>query len=267
MNLTNGIIGANFLTGHGLTLNLIARQGIASLEEERAIYHDPVEREDCFVTFSDTPSYANLFQTLQSVFPEVLDPSSRSCIIRHSIIASVGTTTEIPVTTRSRKLSPEMFHWLQAEIKGLLDQGILQRSQSAWSCPIDMVSKKDVSFRLYADLVALNKILKVQKHSLPNINDFMSLAHGCNWFSLDVKDAYYNIPVKESDRLKLTITCPLGNFFHKYLPMGLAFSSAYHQRLMIEVVTGLSDVFCYLDDIIVMTRDFEEHKRVLRDLR
>ena len=128
-----------------------------------------------------------------------------------------------------------------------------------------MTSKKDGSFRLCADLVALNKILKVQKHSLPNINDFMSLACSCNWFSfLDVKDACYNIPIKESDCHKLTITWPLGNFSHKYLPMGLASSSAYYQRLMNEVATGLGNAFCYLDDIIVITRDFEEHKRVLR---
>ena len=95
----------------------------------------------------------------------------------------------------------------------------------------------------------------------------MSLAHGCNWFSsLDLKHAYCNIPVKESDRNKLTITCPLGNFSYKYLPMGLASSSAYYQRLINNVVTGLSNVFCYLDDIIVITRDFEEHKLVLRTL-
>ena len=95
----------------------------------------------------------------------------------------------------------------------------------------------------------------------------MSLAHGCNWFSsLDVKDAYYNIPVKESNRHKLTPTRPLRNFSYKYLPMGLASSSAYYRRLMNEVVTGLSNVFFYLDDIKLMTRDFEEHKRVMQTL-
>ena len=35
---------------------------------------------------------------------------------------------------------------------------------------------------------------------------------------------------------------------------------------MNEVVTGMSNVFCYLDDIIVMTRDLKEHIRVLRTL-
>ena len=73
--------------------------------------------------------------------------------------------------------------------------------------------KEDGLFRLCADLVVLNKILKLQKHSLLSITDFMSLAHGCNRFSsLNVKDAFYKISVKESDRHKLTITCPLGNF-------------------------------------------------------
>ena len=226
-----------------------------------------MESKDGFLTSSDTPSNASLFKTLQYEFPEVFDPSRRSRIIRHSIIALVETTTEMPVTARARKFSSEKFRGLQAEIKRLLDQGILERSQSAWSCPIVMVSKKDGSFRLCADLVALNKILKVQKHSLPNINDFMSLAHGCNWFSsLDVKDAYYNILVKESDLHKLAITCPLGNFSYKYLPMGHASSSSYYQRLINEVVTVLSNVFCYFDDIIVMTRDFKEHKPVLRTL-
>ena len=105
-----------------------------------------MENENHFVTSSDTPSNANLFQTLQSDFPEVFDPFRRLRIIRHSIIASIETTTEIPVTDRSRKLSPEKFCGLQVEIKRLLNQGILERSQSAWFCPIVVVSKKMVHF-------------------------------------------------------------------------------------------------------------------------
>ena len=112
MDLAYGIIGADFLTRHGLTVNLTARQLIESLEVECATFHDPVESEDGFLTSSDTLSNANLFQTLQSKFPEVFDPSRRSRIIRHSIIASVEATTEIPVTARSRKSSPEKFRGL-----------------------------------------------------------------------------------------------------------------------------------------------------------
>ena len=112
VDLAYGIIGADFLTTHGLTVHLTARQLTESIEVERATFHDPVESEDGFLTSSDTPSSANLFQTFQSEFPEAFDPSRRSRIIRHSIIASVETTTEIPVTARSHKLSPEKFRGL-----------------------------------------------------------------------------------------------------------------------------------------------------------
>ena len=62
-------------------------------------------------------------------------------------------------------------------------------------------------YRLYADFVNLNQLLKVQKHALPNINDFLALAHDSQRLSsLDVKDAFYNISVLEEDRHKLTIS-------------------------------------------------------------
>ena len=48
--------------------------------------------------------------------------------------------------------------------------------------------------------------------------------------------------------------------------MGFASSSAYYQRLMNKVVTERCYVFCYLDNAIMTTRDFEEHERVLRIL-
>ena len=101
VDLAYGILGADFLTRQGLTVNLTARQLIECVEVERATFHDSVESENGFLTSSYTPPDANLLQTLQSEFPEVFDPSRRSRIIKHSIIASVETATEIPVTTRS----------------------------------------------------------------------------------------------------------------------------------------------------------------------
>ena len=133
-----------------------------------------------------------------------------------------------------------------------------------------MVPKKNGGYRLCA--ISLNKILKVDKHASPNIDNFTASAYACRWFfSLDVKHAYYkhahcNIPVKEEVRHKLTITCFLGNFHYNYLSTGLASSSAYYQRLMNEVVADILHVFCYLDDIIVMTPDLHEHERILHVL-
>ena len=82
---------------------------------ERATFRDFVESEDRFVTSSDTQPNANLFQTLQFEFLEVFDPSHLSCIVKHSIIASVETVTKILVTIYSRRLSPKKFRRLKID--------------------------------------------------------------------------------------------------------------------------------------------------------
>ena len=48
MDLACDIVGADFLSRHGLTVNLTAKQLIEFLEVERATFHDPVESEDGF---------------------------------------------------------------------------------------------------------------------------------------------------------------------------------------------------------------------------
>ncbi len=71
------------------------------------------------------------------------------------------------------------------------------------------------------------------------------------------------IPVSPEDSNKLSITTPIGNFRYRYLPMGLASSSTYFQRLMNEVLSGIPQVFAYLNDIIIMSETQAEHSHLL----
>ena len=96
---------------------------------------------------------------------------------------------------------------------------------------------------------------------------FAALAFDCKWFSaFDVADAYYNIPVDPKHRHKLTIATPLGNYCYNYLPMDLASNSCYYQRLRNEAISNNPQVFCYLDDIIVMSKNLKDHKQTLRQV-
>ena len=100
---------------------------------------------------------------------------------------------------------------------------------------------------------------------MPHVSDFISLVHDCNLFSsIDIADAHYNIRVRPEDRHKLTITTPLGNYQYNFLPMGLAFNSTYFQLQMNKVLSGLPHVFCYLDDVIVMSKTRLEHRQTLK---
>ena len=183
------------------------------------------------------------------------------------MIADVHTLTETPMSLSARRLNPKQYQALKVELKRLIDEGVLERSQSPWTSPIVMVKKKFGGWRLCADCIQLNKLLKIQKYALLNINNFASIAHGCKWFSrIDIADAYYNIFVNSLHRHKLTITTPLGNYCYNYLPMGLFSSSCYYQRLMNEVVSRLLQVYCYLDNLIIMSQSYEEHVQLLRQV-
>ena len=142
-------------------------------------------------------------------------------------MASVEMSTEEPAFSRTRHLSPEKFSALR-DGSSFCDQGILKNGHCAWTSPIVMVRKKSGTWRICADFANLNKILQTRKYALPYINDFTALAHGCSTFSsIDISDAYCNIPIKPDDKHKVTFTTPLGNYSYNYLPMGLATSSTY----------------------------------------
>ena len=262
-----GVIGADFLAHHQLSINFASYRLSETTEVQRSVPDDPCLISSEYEVSSTSSSMSSLFDNLQEEFPEVFDFQKRARSIKHSVVADVETTTETPIHTTARRLNPEQYKALKVVLSRLLNQGVLERSQSPWAFPIVMVKKKSGDWRLCADLTNLNKVLKMQKYALPNINDFAALAHGCKWFSaLDVADAYYNIPVNPDHRHKLTITTPLGNYCYNYLPMGLASSSCYYQRLMNEAVGNIPHVFCYLDDIIIMTKDLEEHRQTLRQV-
>jgi len=266
-DLEYGILGADFLSFHKLIVDLSSRRLTELVEIERCSLTPGDDIKDDFAICSDDKSNSEMLQALRHQYPEVFEPSIRTRGTKHSVVASVETTTCYPISTTPRRLSPEKYRALKEEIKRLCDQGILEPSQSAWSSPVVMVKKKKGGWRLCADFTNLNKILATRKYALPDVNDFTSLAHGCQIFSsIDISDAYYNIKVKPQDKHKLTITTPLGNYCYNFLPMGLASSSTYFQQLMNEVLSGIPQTFCYLDDIIIMSSSSLEHQQTLHQV-
>ena len=59
---------------------------------------------------------------------------------------------------------------------------------------------------------------------------------------------------------------PYGNYRFRRLAMGLKNSAQSFEKLMNFVLDGLDNVFSYLDDILVFTKDDIQHKKVIRAL-
>ena len=85
---------------------------------------------------------------------------------------------------------------------------------------------------------------------------------GGKYFStIDVKKAFWNIPVDEESRKYTAFTSYEGVFEFLVMPFGLCNSSATFQRLMENVLRGLvwKTTLVYVDDAIVFGADFMEH--------
>jgi hypothetical protein len=93
--------------------------------------------------------------------------------VQHQII-----TSSQPVFSKARRLDPEKLKIAEAEFQNLEAAGIIRRSDSAWSSPLHMVPKKDVSWRPCGDYRRLNMATVNDRYPLPNIQDFTSHLHG-----------------------------------------------------------------------------------------
>ncbi|XP_061570024.1 uncharacterized protein K02A2.6-like [Cololabis saira] len=147
---------------------------------------------------------------------------------------------------------------VEVEIERLCDQGIISPVKfSEWATPIVPVVKKNGDVRICGDFkVTINPALCVEKYPIPRIEDlFASLSGGQQFSKLDLSHAYLQMVIEKNSRKCLTITTSKGLFIYNRLPFGVTSAPAIFQRAMDQVLQGLPNVHCYLDDILASGQD------------
>ena len=159
-----------------------------------------------------------------------------------------------------------MYSEVRQHIKQLLDSGVIRKSQSPWASNIVLVRKRDLSLRLCVDFRQLNKMTVRDAYALPRIDDILDGLGGNRYYSvLDMKSGYHQVEIEEEHKPMTAFTVgPLGFFEYNRLPFGLCNSPATYQRLMEECLADLisgEDKICqiYLDDLIIVSKSFDEH--------
>ena len=199
-------------------------------------------------------------------FPEVANASKVLPPSSHGVEHFISTKGP-PIASKFWRLDAEKLQAAKAEFEQLEREGIVQRSTSPWASPLHMVMKKDGSWRPCGDFRRLNLVTEPDTYPLPNMLDFSARVAGCKVFSkIDLRKGYYQIPMHPADIRKTAICTPFGLFEFRRMPFGLRNAGNTFQRMMDRILAGLSFVFCYLDDIIIASRDEQEHLEHLREV-
>ena len=113
------------------------------------------------------------------------------------------------------------------------------------------------------DYRQLNTRIIKNLYALPRIEDLLDCLGGKIYYSvLDMKSGYCQVEIEETHKERTAITVgPLGLFEYNIMPFRLSNVPATYQRLMVDCLGDLHLKIClvYIDDLIVFSKNFEEH--------
>ncbi|WRX07827.1 Reverse transcriptase domain - like 3 [Theobroma cacao] len=156
---------------------------------------------------------------------------------------------------------------LKVQLKELVDKGFIRPSTSLWGAPILFVKKKNGTLRLCIDYRQLNKMTIKNKYPLPRIDDLFDQLHGATVFSkVDLRSGYHQLRIKEQDVPKTAFRTQYGHYEFLVMPFGLTNAPTVFMDLMNRVFHPYLDKFVivFIDDILVYSRDNDEHATHLR---
>ena len=161
-----------------------------------------------------------------------------------------------------RRIPPIRRDEARTFLQGMLQKGVIKPSASPWASPIVLVRKKDSSTRFCVDCRKVNHVTRKDAYPLPRVDDILDTLAGSQYFStLDLLSSYWQVEVDQEDQDKTAFCTPDGLFEFQVMRFGLCNAPATFQRLMELVLAGLQWTTClvYLDDVIVVGRNLEEH--------
>jgi len=106
-------------------------------------------------------------------------------------------------------------------------------------------------------------------YTLPRVEETTTALKGAKFFStLDIKEAFWSVPLDTAPRELTALRTPLGLFPYTRLAMGLKTASAVFCHFLDSIVGDLhwTVALTYIDDILIFTKMEEEHVRALDEL-
>jgi len=182
----------------------------------------------------------------------------RTDILRHRI----DTGESMPHYEQLRRHPTNQLPVIDEHADQMLRHNVIEPAAAPWSSNVFMVRKRDGSMHFCIDYWKVNDLIKKDKFPLPKVDTCLDMLNGSRYFSsCDLRQGYWQTFLDERDRDKTAFVTRKGQWRFKVLSFGLCNAPSQFARTMELVLSGLTYDVClvYLDDILVMSRTFEEH--------
>lgn len=184
-------------------------------------------------------------------------------------VHTIDTGDAEPIKQRHYPVSPAVQKLLYEELERMLKLGVIEESSSAWSSPVVLVRKPGKN-RLCLDYRKVNSKTKKDAYPISHIGGLLSRLQDTRFISsVDLKDAFWQIPLEKESREKTAFTVPgMPLLQFTVMPFGLCNAPQRMVRLMDKVVPHQlrEKIFPYLDDLLVVSSTFDEHVELLKIL-
>eukprot|EP00253_Pinus_taeda_P001689 PITA_01689 len=205
-----------------------------------------------------------VIQEFADVFPEEIPGLPPRRDIDFTIELVSGAT---PVSRAPYRMSIPELTELKMQLQELLEKNYIRPSVSPWGAPVLFVKKKDGTLRMCIDYRQLNKLTIKNKYPLPRIDELFDQVKGATVFSkIELRSGYHQIRIKDEDIAKTAFRTRYGHYEFVVLPFGLTNAPATFMCLMNGIFHPYLDQFViiFIDDILIYSRNIEEHCEHLR---